>query len=55
MEIGAQEASKCNTTTGDITECAKSIYENVKLIGTPGKVPQIDHKWTPHRPQIGPT
>jgi len=38
MEIGAQEASKCNTTTGDITECAKSIYENVKLIGTPGKV-----------------
>jgi len=29
---------QCNTTTGDITVCAKSVYETVKLIGTPGKV-----------------
>jgi len=28
----------CNATSGDVVECAKSIYENVKLIGTPGKV-----------------
>jgi len=31
-------ATKCNTTTGDITECARSIYESVQLIGTPGQV-----------------
>eukprot|EP00405_Crypthecodinium_cohnii_P015489 CAMPEP_0206449718 /NCGR_PEP_ID=MMETSP0324_2-20121206/18271_1 /ASSEMBLY_ACC=CAM_ASM_000836 /TAXON_ID=2866 /ORGANISM="Crypthecodinium cohnii, Strain Seligo" /LENGTH=443 /DNA_ID=CAMNT_0053919179 /DNA_START=76 /DNA_END=1407 /DNA_ORIENTATION=- len=37
-EIGMEGAAKCNTTTGDITECAKSIYESVKLIGQPGKV-----------------
>jgi len=37
-EIGAEGALKCNTMLGDITECAKSIYENVALIGTPGKV-----------------
>ena len=28
----------CDATSGDVVECAKSIYENVKLIGTPGKV-----------------
>lgn len=29
---------KCDTEKGDIMECAKSIYENVRLIGIPGKV-----------------
>ncbi|CAJ1406965.1 unnamed protein product [Effrenium voratum] len=28
----------CNRTTGDLEGCAKWIYENVKLIGTPGQV-----------------
>mmetsp|Transcript_144930 Transcript_144930/g.464471 ORF Transcript_144930/g.464471 Transcript_144930/m.464471 type:complete len:456 (+) Transcript_144930:114-1481(+) len=37
-EIGAPGALKCNTTSGDITECARSIYKNVELIGTPGTV-----------------
>jgi CubicO group peptidase (beta-lactamase class C family) len=37
-EIGEDAALKCNDTTGDIPTCAQSIYENVKLIGTPGKV-----------------
>ena len=27
-----------DATSGEVVECAKSIYENVKLIGTPGKV-----------------
>eukprot|EP00929_Paragymnodinium_shiwhaense_P003823 TRINITY_DN10449_c0_g1_i3.p1 TRINITY_DN10449_c0_g1~~TRINITY_DN10449_c0_g1_i3.p1 ORF type:complete len:479 (-),score=110.92 TRINITY_DN10449_c0_g1_i3:238-1674(-) len=31
-------ASACDTTKGDILECGKSIYNNVKLIGTPGTV-----------------
>eukprot|EP00428_Durinskia_dybowskii_P013702 CAMPEP_0170214306 /NCGR_PEP_ID=MMETSP0116_2-20130129/6783_1 /TAXON_ID=400756 /ORGANISM="Durinskia baltica, Strain CSIRO CS-38" /LENGTH=460 /DNA_ID=CAMNT_0010464869 /DNA_START=67 /DNA_END=1449 /DNA_ORIENTATION=- len=38
LEIGDEGAIKCNTTTGDIMECARSIYENVKLIGKPGQV-----------------
>lgn len=33
-------AVKCDTATGDITECARSIYDSVKLIGTPGQVRQ---------------
>jgi len=37
-EIGPEGAAQCNTATGDITACAKSIYHKVKLIGTPGKV-----------------
>lgn len=32
------EVDACDSKTGDITECAKSIYTNVSLIGTPGKV-----------------
>lgn len=28
----------CNVTTGDITECARSIYDTVELIGQPGTV-----------------
>lgn len=28
----------CNVTTGNITECARAIYETVELIGTPGTV-----------------
>lgn len=35
--LAAEDALKCNST-GDVTECAQSIYTNVKLIGTPGKV-----------------
>lgn len=31
-------AELCDTKTGDITECARSIYETVKLIGVPGQV-----------------
>lgn len=37
-EVGAEGALACNTALGDITRCAQSIYKNVKLIGTPGKV-----------------
>jgi len=37
-QIGFEAAQACNTTKGEITECAKSIYGGVKLIGTPGKV-----------------
>jgi len=37
-EIDNDGAVKCNSTYGDITECARSIYDNVKLIGQPGKV-----------------
>lgn len=37
-DAGAQAAEKCNAVTGDVTECAQSIYENVKLIGKPGEV-----------------
>jgi len=37
-EIGANAALACNTTFGDVTECAKSIYNHVKLIGKPGSV-----------------
>jgi len=31
-------AKQCDSVSGDILSCAKWIYENVKLIGTPGKV-----------------
>jgi len=37
-DIGKEGSTKCNMLWGDITECARSIYENVKLSGTPGKV-----------------
>lgn len=33
-----QAGLKCDQNKGDITECAKSIYETVKLIGKPGEV-----------------
>jgi len=36
IEAGQQAADPCNETSGDITACAKSIYENVKLVGKPG-------------------
>lgn len=36
--VGQKAASKCNVMLGDITECAKTIYNNVRLIGQPGKV-----------------
>eukprot|EP00940_MAST-03C_sp_MAST-3C-sp2_P002038 g2038.t1 len=31
-------ADACDQEKGDVTECAKGIYETVKLIGTPGQV-----------------
>mmetsp|Transcript_67583 Transcript_67583/g.197799 ORF Transcript_67583/g.197799 Transcript_67583/m.197799 type:complete len:453 (+) Transcript_67583:76-1434(+) len=37
-EVGAEAALPCEALKGDITACAKSIYENVKLIGVPGQV-----------------
>lgn len=37
-EHGAAAAKPCDTATGDVTLCAKSIYEHVALIGTPGQV-----------------
>eukprot|EP00418_Pyrodinium_bahamense_P009870 CAMPEP_0179106766 /NCGR_PEP_ID=MMETSP0796-20121207/49660_1 /TAXON_ID=73915 /ORGANISM="Pyrodinium bahamense, Strain pbaha01" /LENGTH=463 /DNA_ID=CAMNT_0020804809 /DNA_START=23 /DNA_END=1414 /DNA_ORIENTATION=- len=37
-EVGEDAATKCDANRGDIMECARSIYENVKLIGVPGKV-----------------
>eukprot|EP00939_MAST-03C_sp_MAST-3C-sp1_P001506 g1506.t1 len=37
--VGATlDSDACNTTTGDITRCARGIYEKVALVGTPGKV-----------------
>eukprot|EP00657_Telonema_sp_P-1_P012936 TRINITY_DN9858_c0_g1_i1.p1 TRINITY_DN9858_c0_g1~~TRINITY_DN9858_c0_g1_i1.p1 ORF type:complete len:295 (-),score=84.92 TRINITY_DN9858_c0_g1_i1:139-1023(-) len=33
---GSNAADPCNATTGDNVACAKSIYDNVKLIGKPG-------------------
>merc|ERR1719183_283448 len=38
VEAGEQAAAKCDAKLGNIMDCAQSIYENVKLIGTPGKV-----------------
>jgi len=38
LENFMASADACNATTGDVVECAKGIYTNVKLIGTPGKV-----------------
>lgn len=32
------QGDACDVDKGDITKCAKSIYSNVELIGTPGKV-----------------
>mmetsp|Transcript_56313 Transcript_56313/g.119856 ORF Transcript_56313/g.119856 Transcript_56313/m.119856 type:complete len:457 (-) Transcript_56313:342-1712(-) len=37
-EIGAEAAKQCNPIWGSITNCAKSIYNNVQLIGKPGQV-----------------
>lgn len=37
-EAGTAAALKCNSELGSVVECARSIYDNVKLIGTPGKV-----------------
>lgn len=38
MPIRPTNVSECDTEKGDITKCAFSIYNGVKLIGTPGKV-----------------
>jgi len=35
---GEAAASACDEEKGDTTECGQSIYEHVKLIGTPGQV-----------------
>lgn len=37
-EIGPEAAAACDESHGDITACAKSIYNGVKLIGKPGTV-----------------
>jgi len=36
--VGHEVVGKCNVLLGDITECAKTIYNNVTLIGRPGQV-----------------
>eukprot|EP00419_Tripos_fusus_P015793 CAMPEP_0172740470 /NCGR_PEP_ID=MMETSP1074-20121228/124949_1 /TAXON_ID=2916 /ORGANISM="Ceratium fusus, Strain PA161109" /LENGTH=97 /DNA_ID=CAMNT_0013570591 /DNA_START=17 /DNA_END=307 /DNA_ORIENTATION=- len=36
--VGQEAVGKCNVLLGDITECAKAIYNNVTLIGKPGQV-----------------
>merc|ERR1712151_1457534 len=35
-EIGVKHANLCDESTGNIMDCARSIYDNVKLIGKPG-------------------
>mmetsp|Transcript_44094 Transcript_44094/g.104336 ORF Transcript_44094/g.104336 Transcript_44094/m.104336 type:complete len:457 (-) Transcript_44094:190-1560(-) len=37
-EIGVEAAKPCDTNTGDVLACGKSIYSGVKLIGNPGEV-----------------
>eukprot|EP00440_Ansanella_granifera_P054867 gb/GFBE01059477.1/.p1 GENE.gb/GFBE01059477.1/~~gb/GFBE01059477.1/.p1 ORF type:complete len:444 (+),score=90.86 gb/GFBE01059477.1/:1-1332(+) len=38
VPIRRLSSSECDTQKGDILKCARWIYENVKLIGTPGQV-----------------
>ena len=47
--LGANnQTHECNMTTGEISKCARSIYEQVALIGEPGKVRSTVHVRSTH-------